>query len=594
MSAPPPRSRSGTDSPVELAAAGAVAVVATAALAAWAAGEVAGRLWRGRWPTVPVAASGPILARLVRNPRRPAMAWPVSARELIPGATAFYAVLLAIAAALSAVAVWGWRRWRRWCGPSRPGRLGRDGRSREAGRWADLRDLRSLVVRRPVPGRLTLGRLSSPDRVVASDPRGGPAPTGRLLATEARSSLLVLGPTQTGKTTGLAIPAILEWPGPVVATSIKNDLVRHTRRWREGCGRVWVYDPTAATGLPTAQWTPLAWCRDWRGAQRMAAWLCTAARVGGLTDADFWYAAAAKLLAPLLLAAATSAATMADVVRWLDSQESTEVYTALVAAGVEEAATAAAATWRRDDRQRSSVYTTAESVMSAFADPGVAAASVRADVDPALLLEGAAHTLYLCAPAHEQARLRPLFATIVSQVLTAAFERAAGASDGIVDPPLLVVLDEAANIAPLAELDGLASTAAGHGIQLVTVWQDFAQISARYGPRAHSVVNNHRAKLVLSGISDPATLDHISRLVGDAPVDRVSVSHGPAGQRSRTEGTEHRRLVSPATLRGIAPGHAVLVYGHLPPAGVALRRWYEDPFLGDRVAGGADGRAARL
>ena len=44
------------------------------------------------------------------------------------------------------------------------------------------------------------------------------------------------------------------------------------------------------------------------------------------------------------------------------------------------------------------------------------------------------------------------------------------------DPPLLVVLDEAAHIAPLPELDGLAATCASHGIQIVTIWQDLAQV----------------------------------------------------------------------------------------------------------------------
>ena len=86
------------------------------------------------------------------------------------------------------------------------------------------------------------------------------------------------------------------------------------------------------------------------------------------------------------------------------------------------------------------------------------------------------------------------------------------------DPPLLVVLDEAANIAPLAELDGLAATCAGHGVQLVTVWQDLAQMTARYGPRAATVLNNHRGRIFLSGIADPSTLDHASHLVGDEEV----------------------------------------------------------------------------
>ena len=36
-----------------------------------------------------------------------------------------------------------------------------------------------------------------------------------------------------------------------------------------------------------------------------------------------------------------------------------------------------------------------------------------------------------------------------------------------------------------SDLDALAATAAGHGVQLVTVWHDLAQITARYGRRGH-------------------------------------------------------------------------------------------------------------
>ena len=135
------------------------------------------------------------------------------------------------------------------------------------------------------------------------------------------------------------------------------------------------------------------------------------------------------------------------------------------------------------------------------------------------------------------------------------------------DPPLLVVLDEAANIAPLPDLDALAATAAGHGMQLVTVWHDLAQITARYGPRAATVVNNHRAKLFLSGISDPSTLDYASHLIGDEEVLLPAVTHG-----GTAVGEHHPLPLGPQagpTRRPAAdrPGEGVLVYGHLPRPG---------------------------
>jgi type IV secretion system protein VirD4 len=283
------------------------------------------------------------------------------------------------------------------------------------------------------------------------------------------------------------------------------------------------------------------------------------------------------------MAAATSGGTISDVARWLDEQEVDEVSDALEAAGAPEALQAARASWTRDERQRSSVYTTAETVVEAFADPAVAASARRTEIDPGRLLDGT-NTLYVCAPVHDQRRLRPLFATLVASVIEEAYERAEGRGSGL-DPPLLVVLDEAANVAPLAELDVLASTAAGHGVQLVTVWQDLGQLSSRYGPRAHSVINNHRAKVFLSGIADPQTLEHASQLIGDAERAMVSRTFDSRNASSTTESHAPRRLLPADALRRVAPGKAVLVSGHLPPVFLTLRSWRDDPVLQLRATG---------
>ncbi len=438
-------------------------------------------------------------------------------------------------------------------------------RSRMAGDtgavWADRADLHPLAVKRPGVGRLVVGHV------------------GRtLVAVERGQSLLVAGPTQSGKTSGLAIPAILEWEGPVVATSVKTDLVRQTARSREARGRVLIYDPSGVTDGARVGWSPLAEASDWAGARRVAAGLSTVQREGGIPeDATFWVALAEKMLGPLLLAAATSGRSMADVVRWIDTGEVTEVLDALERAGATDALLAAQASFSREERQLSSVYATAETLVAAFADPVVAASTASHDICAARLFDGGASTVFLVAPSHEQTRFRPLFVAVLRSILEAAITKSA--RGGSLDPPLLLVLDEAANIAPLADLDTLASTASSHGIQLVTVWQDFAQIEARYGSRAATVVNNHRAKLVCSGIADPATLEQMSRLIGDEQRPIESWTVDAVGTTSTTRSATDRRLASAAWLRRLRPGEAVLVYGHLPPVQVALRPFYAEADL---------------
>jgi type IV secretion system protein VirD4 len=407
-----------------------------------------------------------------------------------------------------------------------------------------------------------------------------------VLAGERAQSLAVIGPTQSGKTTCLAVPAILGWEGPVVAASVKADLLRETLGWRRRCGRVWCFDPTGVTGLAADHWSPLQEAATWPGARKMAAHLTASAVTDATTaDGEFWYSTAAKLLGPLLFAASTGGRTMDDVVRWVDTQEVDEVLTLLEAAAVPEALDAARATWLRDDRQRSGVYTTAETVLQGFADSSPGTGVTRGQpIDPGALLSGS-NTLFVCAPAHDQRQLRPLFSAAVTHVMDVAFTRAA--MDGPLDPPLLVVLDEAANIAPLAELDTLAATCAGHGIQLVTVWQDLAQVAARYGARAATVVNNHRAKLFLSGIADPGTLDHASTLVGDEELLVPSVTWDRRGPSSTTAAPHTRRLLPPDALRRLPAGTGALVYGALPPVRLSLRPWWEDPELAGRAGRGA-------
>jgi type IV secretion system protein VirD4 len=546
----------------------ALAGVVVIAELAWCAGELAGWLATGTWPRTSPSGAPAIVVGLVAHPGRPWAGWPLAYRGLAAGE--FYLVMIAVLAVSTGLAWLVAAAWGRWAGDAPASRT----RSRSTA-WARSRELRLLTIRSSQPGRVTLGRAAG----------GGTSVGRRYLAAEPRQSVIVVGPTQTQKTTGFAVPALLEWAGPVLATSVKTDLVQDTISWRNRIGETWVYDPASSTGLPASSWSPLEASTSWLGARRMAEGLCAAGRAHqgtGLTDGDFWYATAAKLLAPLLFAAARTGRGMSEVVRWVDEQDVGEVAALLEAIGDPDPLQAAWATWRRDERQRSSVYTTAETVLDAFADPTVSVDGAGAEVDPDRLLDGGHHTLYVCAPAHEQQRLRPVFAALVTQVLTTAFDLVATRRRPI-DPPLLVVLDEAANVAPLAELDVLAATAAGHGIQLVTVWQDMAQISTRYGERAATVVNNHRAKVVLSGISDPATLDHLSHLVGEEEVLQVSTTTSAEGSVSTTRSTSPRRLAPADSLRRIRPGHGVLVYGHLPPARLVLRPWFADRRLARRA-----------
>ena len=286
-------------------------------------------------------------------------------------------------------------------------------------------------------------------------------------------------------------------------------------------------------------------------------------------DANYWQLLGAKLLSVLLFAAAGTGRSMADVARWVDVQDVDDVAQALMEIGNQQALDAWAACTSRPDNTMGSVYGTAETLLDVFGDPVIAASAEGCDLDLDELLTGANNTLYLYAPASEQERLRPLFELLVSVVICKAEQLAAAQPDGMLDPRLFVCLDEAGNCAAIKKLPQLATTGRGQGIQLLTIWHDEAQLQHRYGHRASTVLNGHRAKLLLSGQADPASLELASKLVGDEAVTQTSETTGGDGRASadRVDGL-------PAA---VAAGGAAAAQAPPGPAGVWASAAGADP-----------------
>ncbi|MCC6434876.1 MAG: TraM recognition domain-containing protein, partial [Acidimicrobiales bacterium] len=148
-------------------------------------------------------------------------------------------------------------------------------------------------------------------------------------------------------------------------------------------------------------------------------------------------------------------------------------------------------------------------------------------------------------------------------------------------PDLLCVIDEAGNT-PLRWLPEVASTCAGIGVLLVTVWQSKAQIDAIYQAQAGPVLTNHGSKVIFAGVSDVETLEYVSYLAGEEEIAQRS-SNADANlagyRRGVADSTIHRRLLPAEVLRQAKPGQALLLHGTLPPAHLIGRRAWLDPRL---------------
>ncbi|MGH8931158.1 MAG: TraM recognition domain-containing protein [Egibacteraceae bacterium] len=162
---------------------------------------------------------------------------------------------------------------------------------------------------------------------------------------------------------------------------------------------------------------------------------------------------------------------------------------------------------------------------------------------------------------------------------------------GLLDPRLLLALDEAGNIAALRYLPTLATTGRGQGIALLSIFHDLGQLRHRYGAQADTVVKRAPREAVPRGAGRP-------RLVGaGGPADRrradrrdfcVAAHLAAAGAGRVTHaGRASRPLIPAAQVRQLRKRQAVLIYGHLPAVKIRLRAWWRSPALRRRARGGA-------
>jgi type IV secretion system protein VirD4 len=363
---------------------------------------------------------------------------------------------------------------------------------------------------------------------------------GPRVSLAARSSLLIVGPTQVGKTTSLVIPSLLRWRDALVVTSVKNDVIATTKDWRSTLGAVQVLEPGRDDGLT---WNPLEGVTTLRHALRVARDLTCGASDRG--DTEFWNALATKLVGALLMLAFQQSRDIFDVAKAIETRDF-EPW--LDAHATSDAAVVLEAFLTHDRKTLEGVITTAETMLMPwrFRQP---LARVRSVVD-------GPNTLYLCSPRGEQRHYEPLFRGALRMILEEQQHRV----DEGTPRRLLLVLDEAATVASLDELDQMAATVSGLNVTLVTVLQDFAQLKARWGARASTIVNNHTTRLVMGGLADPSVNQYLPELFDiqkDAPPT--------------------------IPLRQRPPGTGAVIAGHRPVFNVRLSPWWSSRRL--RVRG---------
>lgn len=323
----------------------------------------------------------------------------------------------------------------------------------------------------------------------------------------ASDSLMVFGPTRSGKTTSLVLPLLAQFNGPSVATSVKSDVYTSSREFRESIGRCELFD---LSSCESSSWNIFSLVSDLASAKGISDVLCRVGKNRG-GEMEFWSQLASKVLSSLILAAKELSPSLRTVFDWIESQDFEYALEGLYKTGQDEAQSALDAIVKMDPRTFTSVIATLLSLLEPYSDPAVSRLLSTDGINiESLLSRTERNTLYICSPMFKSERFAPIYEIFLSKVFEFAYS---SDSEGA---RMLFLLDELANVAPIPDLDKIASTCGSFGIVLCSIFQDLAQVETAYGSRSRSVVNNHRSKLCLSGITDISTIDYISRITAES------------------------------------------------------------------------------
>ncbi|ATW49325.1 type IV secretory system conjugative DNA transfer family protein [Streptomyces peucetius] len=481
-------------------------------LLVWSATGLAGLFAHGAWPTGVTFTNTPTAVRtLASAPDDLAAAWPATPPGELSGYGLFWGLLIGQLMVLIVLTVFTLGTLARW----RAVRAS----ARETGRVrSHEREQRPVAAReqvasqeRPTPERPAAERGPAEEHTpvttgpaaeklldpVPGTPAGAtdPAPA----ATPAASAPLPTVPAPRTRTPRVlygdpasrrpaAVQALLDADGPALVVTSDPAVWEGTKDARAKLGPVLVYDPGHLCDTPARlHWSPTSHCEDDRTAAARAGAMLAPVRPRALIDAAV-ADTAETLLRCWLHAAAVDGRPFRQVHRWAQGSSAHEPVRILrthpKAAGGLAGLLESALTGHPERREiAQQLIVRALSALSSVHIREACAAN-RTD---SLALESfvnEAGTLYVVGEPIEDPRTHPgamaLLTALAADVVEHGRRMAARSSDGRLDPPMTLVLDDVAAVAPLPGLPELLATGQDQGLPTVALLRSPEQARARW------------------------------------------------------------------------------------------------------------------
>ncbi|MEV5014265.1 type IV secretory system conjugative DNA transfer family protein [Streptomyces sp. NPDC053780] len=453
-------------------------------LLVWTATGLSALFTHGSWPRGVTFSGTPLAMReLIAEPHDIPGAWPDTPASALSGYGLFWGLFIGQMMVLVVLTVFVMGTVARW-------RAVRQRRRVEATAAPQEQVAPAARVHEEVPAPRSAPEPEerpAPERA-APEPSASPVGGERVggWETNRAEGAVHYGPPDIRHST--AARALRDAEGAALVVTSNPALWQDTKDARAKLGPVHLYDPAHRCDTPARlHWSPTAGCEDGPTAATRAAALLAPIRPTARLDQAV-SDTAELLLRSYLHAAAIDGRTIRHVHRWsqgLQIQDAVRVLRTHPKAAPGSAGELEGALTAHPERRDMAQQLTARA-LAALSTVNIREACTPNRSD-ALALDSFVHeqgTLYVVGESIEDPRTSPgampLLTALVSSVVERGRRMAERSSSGRLDPPMTLVLDDVAAVAPLPRLPELLATGADHGMPTLALLRSREQGRARW------------------------------------------------------------------------------------------------------------------
>ncbi|MGY0492772.1 type VI secretion protein [Streptomyces sp. WG-D5] len=465
----------------------------------WTATGLSGLFAKGAWPSAVTFANTPLAMRsLIARPHDIAGAWPATPSAELSGYGLFWGLLIGQLMILVVLTVFVAGTVARWRAVRKRDRTPQEPEPTPRGSAPDPAAQSPQRLQKPTPPHQAPPTpLQAPPAIEERGPAAHQAPPaieergpGQSPATAtpvpAPRTPLHLGDPTTRHP--LAVEAIQDAEGPALVITSSPDVWAETKDARAKLGPVLLYDPTHRCDTPARMhWSPATGCADKATAASRATALLAPIRPTAKLDSAL-AETAETLLRSYLHAAAVDGKPFRHVHRWSQGtqvQDAVRILRTNPKAAAGTAGELEAALTSHPERRDMAQELTARALSALFS------VHIREACTPnrtdALTLDSFVNeggTLYVVGEPIEDPKgspgAMPLLTALASSVVEHGRRMAERSSAGRLDPPMTLVLDDVAAVAPLPQLPELLSTGADQGLITLALLRSREQGRSRW------------------------------------------------------------------------------------------------------------------